>query len=1289
MGFTHLETQIIHTHTQKIPYTHLHLHTEYSLLDGANKLKTLGEKVKELGMTSVAMTDHGNMFGAVEFYKTMKQMGIKPIIGIEAYIHNKEDLGAKDLNCPKFHICLYAKNEEGYKNLMYLSSQSFIQGFYRTSRINKKILREYSKGIVCSSACLNGEIAWNLNLNPNMENKKREKKIALGAKGFEGAKEAIYEYQDIFGEDFYIEIMRHGVDDQLYIDNALIELSLQTKVKLIATNDAHYSTKEDANMQEAAMMIAMGTDINDSKRLKHTVSEFYIKSPQEMLDLFADIPEAVFNTQEIVEKCNLIIDLKDDKNPPTPPSFKFTKEYAKNENLEIEDEAEYFSHKCYEGLEKRLKHIDSTEHQAYYKRLKYEIEVITQMKFPGYMLIVWDFIRYAKENKIPVGPGRGSAAGSLVAYCLEITDLDPIKYDLLFERFLNPERISMPDIDTDFCQRRRSEMFNYMREKYGEYNVAQVITFGKMLARGVIRDVARVYGMPIKDADRFAKLIPSKLGITLQSYTNKQGKKVEGAYDLEPKIRELIESDTLAKKVWEMALRLENLNRNTGKHAAALVVDSERELWHKVPLYVSERTQGAMVTQYSMKYLEAVDLIKFDFLGLKTLTVIQDTLEIIKNTNNIEVNLSILDVNDEKVYRTLRTGNTLGIFQLESNGMQEINRKLQPSGINDAIALLALFRPGPMDSGMTDDYIERKHGRAKVTYAFKELEPILKNTYGVIVYQEQVMQIVQVIGGFSLGEADLVRRAMGKKDAQIMIETRAKFANGAQNKGFDRHKAEELFDQIAKFAEYGFNKSHSAAYGILTFQTAYLKTYFEHEFMAAMLTSESHKIESVVKYIDEVKAMGIEILPPHVNSSQSNFSVLMNERGEKRIVFGLGAIKGAGEGPLQSVVEVRLKDGQYKSLEDFIARVDFSRLSKRILEPLVKSGSLDGLGYNRSTMLDNLDLICDVGRNISRERTISNGGLFGTESLYPVLQLKKSEELANKDLLQFEYESLGFYLSGHPLDDFKDEILAIQNVVRISDLETLKDGSDILLIGKIDEVQRKMSKNNKAYGTMTIMDFSGKQPVTLFEQQLNKLDDMNLSQPIGIKGKLEKETIITETEDGRENESHKIGVRISEILQLHECKNVEIKIRKDKKGLKGDSKRIRESENTKQSQVQSQVIPNQYNRDVDSHILQNEIEEYIYEEYNESNGVEPLDLRGDMNDRHSCLCVLFESAINQEQMSDLARIAKSYSGNTKFAIGFRDNDTKQVFVLESELNVNSAIRSEIEKIFPEAQYQLF
>ncbi len=609
----------------EIKFTHLHLHTEYSLLDGANKIKQLAKKVKQLGMDSVAITDHGNMFGAIDFYQTMNKEGIKPIIGLEAYIHNQEELGDRTTK-QRFHLCLYAKNETGYKNLMYLSSQSYIHGFYYYPRINKKLLREHSEGLICSAACLQGEVNWHLNTNSERNRKN-------GAKGYERAKEVALEYKDIFGEDFYLEIMRHGIADQQFIDEPLIQLSLETGIKLIATNDTHYLEQQYADAHEAFMCIAMNKEFDDPKRLRHSVHEFFVKSPEEMAALFADIPEAIENTQEIVDKCNLKLNLGN----PTPPNFKFVKEYAAAEGLDFDNDADYFVYKCKEGLEERLKLVPPERHQEYRERLEFEMDIINSMKFPGYMLIVWDFIRDAKEKGIPVGPGRGSAAGSLVAFCLKITDIDPMKYNLLFERFLNPERVSMPDIDVDFCQKRRGESIDYVVEKYGRYNVAQVITFGKLLAKGVIRDVARVMAMPYAEADKMAKLIPDELGITL-----------EEAYKKEPKIKELINSNAQAKRVWDFALALEGLNRNSGMHAAGVVMSNE-ELWHKAPLY-RPAGEDHLVTQYSLKYLEDVDLIKFDFLGLKTLTVIDDALKLVKRNHGVEINFNEVDFDDPKIY---------------------------------------------------------------------------------------------------------------------------------------------------------------------------------------------------------------------------------------------------------------------------------------------------------------------------------------------------------------------------------------------------------------------------------------------------------------------------------------------------------------------------------------------------------------------------------------------------------------------------------------------------------------
>ncbi len=1015
-----------------VKFTHLHLHTEYSLLDGANQIKTLAKKVKELGMDSVAITDHGNMFGTIDFYTTMKREGVKPIIGIEAYIHNNDNLGDKSTR-QRNHLCLYAKNEVGYRNLMYLSSQSYINGFYYYPRINKKILKENSEGLICSSACLQGEINWHLNQD--------EKNIKFGSKGYEEAKKIALWYKDVFGDDFYLEMMRHGIKNQKRIDDLIIKLSIETGIKIIATNDTHYINRDNANAHEVFMCIAMGKELKDPKRLKHSVHEFYIKSPQEMMKLFSDIPEAIANTQEIVDKCNLEIKLGN----PTPPNFKFTLDRAKDANLKLpepdkrfsfENDKVLFEYKAKEGLRERLKFVDKNRHKEYKDRLQTEIDIINSMKFSGYMLIVWDFVREARKMGVPVGPGRGcltkdakvyiykndeqefksinidevkigdyvlthnnsikkvkelfkykikeelitisteygdtvnrvtltkdhklylgdgvwkeaenitledwlilpipkiskhkkekivsklkrvfeksnsvkfnkkfeaeeirellfmvgvpsyleqidnfflvtiptkfidktpkerdgfykiednylklkvnlikkiesrdvfvydfkvedkhsytttnytvhnSAAGSLVAYSLEITDLDPIPYNLLFERFLNPERVSMPDIDIDFCQIRRQEILDYVIEAYGKNNVAQIITFNKLLAKGVIRDVARVMSVPYEKANNFAKLIPDK------------AKTLQEAYNMEPKIGELINRDKKIKEVWDFALLLEGLKRNAGTHAAGVVISNE-ELWKKTPLFKQSGSE-TVVTQYDGKYIEDVDLIKFDFLGLKTLTVIQETLDLIEKRYGKKIDLKKVDIQDKEVYKYISEGHTLGIFQIESQGMKNLARELKPSNFEDIIAMIALYRPGPMESGMDKLFVDRKHGRNKIEYLFDELKPILDSTYGVIVYQEQVIQIVQVIGGFSLGVSDLVRRAMGKKDSEKMNQLREEFLDGAEKNGFDREKANELWELITVFAGYGFNKSHSAAYALITFYTAYLKVYYPTEFM--------------------------------------------------------------------------------------------------------------------------------------------------------------------------------------------------------------------------------------------------------------------------------------------------------------------------------------------------------------------------------------------------------------------------------------------------------------------------
>ena len=1066
----------------KIEFTHLHLHTEYSLLDGANKIGKLAQQLKSQGVKAVAMTDHGNMFGAIDFYKTMKKNGIKPIIGIEAYIHNQDRLDDKSTR-QRFHLCLYAKNEIGYKNLMYITSQSFIDGFYYYPRINKKLLKERSEGLVCSGACLQGEISWHLNTN-------NPKNIRNGAKGYERAKEVALEYKEIFGDDFYIEIMRHGIGDQLFIDDGLIRIAKETGIKIVATNDTHYPTQDDAEAQETFMCIAMNKEFDDPNRLKHSVKEFYLKTPEQMSELFADIPEAIEHTQEIVDKCNLEIKLGD----PTPPKFKFTKEYAKSEGLDIEEDDEFFKLKCKEGLKDRLKLVPKEKHKAYKKRLEQEMGIICDMQFSGYMLIVWDFIREAKYKNIPVGPGRGSAAGSLVAFSLLVTDIDPMPYNLLFERFLNPERVSMPDIDIDFCQSRRGEIIEYVVDKYGRNNVAQVITFGKLLAKGVIRDVARVLGVPYKEADAMAKLIPDELGITLNG-KEKNGKKEDGAYQKEEKLRKLIDEDPKIARVWKFALALEGLNRNSGMHAAGVVI-SDEELWHKTPLY---KPSGAeqLITQYSLNYLEDVDLIKFDFLGLKTLTVIDNALKLIKRRYNKVKDFNAIDVNDKKVYELIRTGNTAGLFQIESTGMQSLNERLKPDGFEDIIAVLALYRPGPMESGMLDDFIERKHGRKKVFYPFKEvsfdsLKETLEPTYGMIVYQEQVMQIVQIIGGFSLGYSDIIRRAMGKKTDMNVYEN--EFCDGALKQGYDRDKAKKLFGLIKKFAGYGFNKSHSAAYAMITFQTAYLKAYYPQEFMAALLTSEQDNTDKIVKYIDEVKRLGIILSPPSVNKSLVEFSAIKNDKGVETILFGLGAIKGVGSSAIGRILSAREK-GEFKDMSDFMSRIDTSKVNKRVIESLSKSGSFDSFGLSRRALLENIEVIVEAGTKCARMKKDAIGSLFGDEEEMTTVRVEIEDlaEFEPKRVLELEKETVGFYISGHPLDGFRADIEQISHTLS-SEIDEV-DGT-ALFIGKVEAITEKMSKKGNKFGIVSLMDFHGNIELMVFAKTLERLESMDLDSPV-------------------------------------------------------------------------------------------------------------------------------------------------------------------------------------------------
>lgn len=1112
------------------PFTHLHLHTEYSLLDGANKISNLVKQVKELGMSSCAMSDHGNMFGAIDFYKQMKSAGIKPIIGMEGYLHNGDELDDKSTK-QRFHICLFAKNKQGYENLMYLSSKAYTDGFFYFPRINKKLLRSHSDGLICTSACLQGEVSWHLNTQ-------NDRNVKNGALGYDGAKAAALEYKEIFGDDFYLEIMRHGIGDQLFVDNEILRVAKELDIKVVATNDTHYTFNDDAAYHEAFMCIGMNKLYDDPARLRHSVHEFYLKSPSEMSRLFADIPEALLNTQEIVDKCNLELKLGD----PTPPNFIFTKEYAALEGLNIDNEddkplaldatkeqkkqyksaadkndAEYFIIKCKEGLEERLKYIDASKYQQYRDRLEFEMEVINSMKFPGYMLIVWDFVKVAKEMGIAVGPGRGSAAGSLVAYSLGITNIDPLRYELLFERFLNPERVSMPDIDMDFMQARRGEIIEYVVKKYGRDRVAQIITFGSLLAKGVIRDVARVLDMPLAQADAMAKLIPDELGITLKS-----------AIEKEPKLRELITTDEKAARVWEFANRLEGLKRNSGVHAAGVVISNE-ELWKKTPIYKASG-DDAYVTQYSLNFLEDVDLIKFDFLGLKTLDVIDSAIKLVKQRHGVDVDWNSINVDDPRVYEVIRSGQTVGMFQIESSGMQDLNRRLKPDSFEDLIAVLALYRPGPMESGMLDDFIERKHGRQDITYTFDTMEGILKNTYGVIVYQEQVMQIVQTIGGFSLGYSDIIRRAMGKK--KDMSAYNHEFAEGAQKQGYDYNKASALFDLIEKFAGYGFNKSHSAAYAMVTFQTAYLKTYYPIEFMAALLTSEKDNTDNIVKYAEEMKQMGITLGAPDICDSELEFYGRQKD-GKDVILFGLGAIKGVGEAAVESILQTRREGGAFGSIEDFINRVEPSKVNKRVIESIIKAGGFDRFGYTRKALLDQIELIVESVKSASEAKKNAANSLFGDDEEITNISVKlvNSSEFDLKELLDLEKETLGFYISGHPLDKYRDKIGSLEYTLS-SELSNIKDSSYTLLIGKVENITKKISKKGHQFALIDLLDFHGNIELSLFNDKLEELESMNLDEPIVFKVKIMQTDSFTR-------------VSVVKILSLLEAKKESLKIKKE------------------------------------------------------------------------------------------------------------------------------------------------
>ncbi len=1052
-------------------FTHLHVHTEYSLLDGSNKINEYVSRVKELGMKSAAITDHGVMFGCIDFYKAAKAAGIKPILGCEVYVapgsrFDKEKGKEEDRY---YHLVLLAETQEGYQNLIKIVSYGFVDGFYYKPRVDMELLEQYHEGIIALSACLAGEVARNL------------------ARGFyEEGKEAALRYEKIFGKgNFFLELQDHGIPEQRQVNHELIRMSRETGIELVATNDVHYTYSSDAEAHDILLCVQTGKSLKDENRMRYEGGQYYVKSEEEMRRLFPYAPEAIENTGKIAERCNVEIEFGVTKLPKFDVPDGYTA-------------WEYLNKLCFEGLDKR--YTDNKEELK--KRLNYELGVIKDMGYVDYFLIVWDFIRYAREHGIMVGPGRGSAAGSLVSYTLGITKLDPIKYDLLFERFLNPERVSMPDIDVDFCFERRQEVIDYVVEKYGKDQVVQIVTFGTMAARGVIKDVGRVMDVPYVQCDTIAKMIPQELNIT-----------IDKAMKANPELKKIYETDETVRKLIDMSRRLEGLPRHTSMHAAGVVI-SQKPVMEYVPL--SRGSDGSLVTQFTMTTLEELGLLKMDFLGLRTLTVIQNAEKLVRRDKGIELDMDKIDYEDKKVYGMLGAGKTEGVFQLESTGMKNFMKELKPGNLEDIIAGLSLYRPGPMD--FIPQYIKGKNNPDEIHYDCPELEPILKATYGCIVYQEQVMQIVRSLGGYTLGRSDLVRRAMSKKKASVMEKERQNFVYGNEeegvpgciHRGISEKTANKIYDDMIDFAKYAFNKSHAAAYAVVSYQTAFLKYYYPVEYMAALMTSVIHNPSKVAEYILSSRKMQIEILPPDINFGESEFSA---DHGAIR--YGLSAIKSLGAPMIRAIVEERNENGKYQSLRDFIERMSGRELNKRAIENLIKAGALDQVAGNRRQKLMVYAEIVDAVNQEKKNAMTGQMSLFDLisdeEKEAYEIQMPKVEEYSKEELLSFEKEVLGVYISGHPLEEYEERwrknITARTVDFQIDEeLGTSKagDGEIAVIGGIITNKTVKYTRNNKVMAFLTIEDLVGTVEVVVFPNDYEKnVQKMEEDSKVFIRGKVQ------------------------------------------------------------------------------------------------------------------------------------------------------------------------------------------
>ncbi|MFQ6069364.1 MAG: DNA polymerase III subunit alpha [Candidatus Aminicenantales bacterium] len=1038
----------------ELSFIHLHNHSEFSILDGALKVEELVEAAYRYNMPAVGLSDHGNIFAAVSFFKKARERGIKPILGCEMYVapgsRFEKKSSPKDTN--HFHLIVFVKNEQGYRNLCQLITNSYLEGFYYKPRIDKELLARHSEGLIGLSACLKGEINHNL-----LRGREEE------------AKQVALEYAALFPEgDFYIELQDNGLPEQKKINPLLVELAQELKLPLVATSDTHYLTREDAKTHDILLCIQTNKKVSDQDRIRFSSDEFYFRSPQEMIEIFKDVPEAIKNTARIASQCDFEF----------PQSGYFLPQFKTPEGISLE---EYFSQVVKERFKERLKTLRKREERGdvrhsldeYEDRLEKEMKLIKEMGFEGYFLIVWDLIREAKARNIPVGPGRGSAAGSLLAYCLGITDIDPLEYDLLFERFLNPERISLPDIDIDFCGRRREEVLSYVTQKYGQENVCQIITFGTMAARAAVRDVGRALEVPLPEVDRIAKMIPP-LGPEAT---------IEGALKNIPQLQELRDKNPRIAQLLSIAQKLEGQVRHPSIHAAGIVI-APKPMVEFMPLYQSAK--GEITTQFPMQDIEALGLLKMDLLGLRNLTVIHDTVELVEKNTGEKINIDELSLDDEKTFKLFQTGNTDGVFQFESPGMKDLLRNFKPENFRDLIALNALHRPGPLKSGMTDEFIKRKHHPEMVKFECPELEPILKETQGIIVYQEQVMRIATDLAGFSLAEADVLRKAMGKKVTSMMRAQKKRFIQGAKKKGLSQAKAEKIFEQIKYFAGYGFNKSHSAAYAYLAYQTAYLKAHYPSYFLAALLTSEAERgaTSQVVKYIHECGEMGIKVLPPDINASDFNFTVQ-----DGCIRFGLSAVKNVGEGAVRSLIRAREKKGKFETPFDICQEVDSRVVNRKVLESLIKAGAFDSLGWKRSQCFHMIDKMIDYSHQIQKVKASKQNLLFGENHIgTPEVpdEVKQMREWDESLLLSYEKDAVGFFITGHPLAQVASKLQKLVSHTLESLDEEEDFNSEVRVAGIIASLKPIKTRKDERMAAFVLEDLSDRIEVVVFPDNYKK-----------------------------------------------------------------------------------------------------------------------------------------------------------------------------------------------------------